>query len=543
MKQVLYCGPDYEAFDALVRAMGYPTRLGEGLHIGHERAQICFRPAFTQAAVWAALEEDYVNLLVIDLRGAPDSAHTARRVEQMRRLLRSLDDVDNLEARYAFHRILVLVDGEDAERNDRLLVELGGHGIRHVLSQRDGVGAAAFARRVLERALELMLDRAPALSAVCAAGGGITGIYFELGALKCLDDCLPPGSLHRFDMYFGISAGAVVMSVIANGYSPDEFMAALVGAEGGRVPPLNLSLLRLGHLNLGDMGRRLGYLTRKTLRSMTQAAQGRAKPSLDAVFLELTSLVGPPFRSDHFEELLREVLTQPGACNDFRQLKRALFIGASNQDSREHMLFGAQSRHTPISRAVQASLSINPAFSGVEIDGAWYEDGAVTRTSNFSEAIRRGANLIFVLDPFVPYVSKTPGFANRRGLLFNIDQDIRALSYTRYENARNWVLRRHPEVSAYTFLPNNRLRRLLSANPMDHRPSLEIFKGAYLATLNRLRTVEPRLRGDLKVHGMDLRLDKACAVADRLTAADPPTFADFFVGGRIEIRRPPLTLE
>jgi hypothetical protein len=44
--------------------------------------------------------------------------------------------------------------------------------------------------------------------------------------------------------------------------------------------------------------------------------------------------------------------------------------------------------------------------------------------------------------------------------------------------ARNWVLRKHPHVSSYTFVPANRLRRLISQNPMDHRPYLEIWRGA-----------------------------------------------------------------
>ena len=43
--------------------------------------------------------------------------------------------------------------------------------------------------------------------------------------------------MNSFDMYFGISAGAVVTGVIAMGYSVDEFMAALAGVPGGRICP------------------------------------------------------------------------------------------------------------------------------------------------------------------------------------------------------------------------------------------------------------------------------------------------------------------
>ena len=47
--------------------------------------------------------------------------------------------------------------------------------------------------------------------ALCASGGGITGLYFELGALKCFEDCCSPGTLNALDLYFGISAGGVIM--------------------------------------------------------------------------------------------------------------------------------------------------------------------------------------------------------------------------------------------------------------------------------------------------------------------------------------------
>ena len=192
----------------------------------------------------------------------------------------------------------------------------------------------------------------------------------------------------------------------------------------------------------------------------------------------------------------------------------------------------------PISRAIQASLSINPAFASTKIGERYYVDGAVTRTSNFTEAIRKGSDLILVLDPLAPYVSKgRAGFASRRGVLYNADQDIRTASYTRFETARRWITRQRPEVSLYAFLPANRLRKLMSVNPMDHRPYLAIWRGAYLSTLQRLRVLRHRLCGDLATHGLTLDLSRAEAVAARLEASTAVTFADFFADGRIDVMR------
>lgn len=553
-RTLLYCGPEPRLFQQLladmaaVRGLPLRERPDGGRRVEHPRAALDWIPAHTLDEAERTLATTFLNMIVVDLRWTTDEAEHEARIEKARALLRRLDDVEEIEARYGFHRIVVLVSGPHGQRIDDLLVELGGLGIRHVLKERRFRGGETdefFAGRVLDEVVELLFAPRALRSALCAAGGGITAIFFEVGALKCLDDCLLGGSVNDFDMYFGISAGAVVTSMVANGYSPDEILAALAGHDGGRIPPLDLSLARLSHLNLPDLRWRLGQATRGAAGAAWRALRGQGGPSWDDLFLGTTALVGAPFRSDHYERLLRRVLTAPGATNDFRRLRRPLYIGATNQDTRRHVLFGdEQHQHVPVSKAVQASLSINPAFGAVEIEGGWYEDGAVTRTSNFDEAIRRGADLLFILDPFVPYHSKEPGFSMRRGLLYNIDQDVRSLSYTRFETAQAQSLRRHPEVRSYTLLPNNRLRRLLSINPMDHRVALEVFKGSYLATLRRIQAVRHRLEGDLALRGLGLDTAAAEQIALRLEAATTrPALADFFPDGRVALRQPRLSLQ
>ena len=403
---------------------------------------------------------------------------------------------------------------------------------------------AAWGAQFLTEAQKALRDRRPGKKALCAAGGGITGIFFELGVMKCLDDCLDSGGVNGFDMYFGISAGAVVSGPIAVGYSVDEFMAAVVGFPGGRIAPLDLRLFQLGHLDLPGFARRVGAAAKTMWGGLTRPLRRGREISREQFLFDYVDLVAPPFRADRFEATLRSILTAPGATNDFRRLAKPLYVGATDQDERRHVIFGDEAHdEIPISQAIQASLSINPAFSATEIGGRFYEDGAVTRTSNFVEAMRRGATLVLVLDPFLPYVARTPGFNDRRGALYNMDQDVRTISYTRYETTRNWVLRKHPHVSSYTFVPANRLRRLISQNPMDHRPYLEIWRGAYISTWKRLTHLRHRLEGDLKVHGFGLDLARAEAVVGRLEASRTLCFEDFFPDGEVQIRRPPLVGE
>ncbi len=496
----------------------------------------------TTAGVHTAISGEYVDLVILDLR-----AKNRRSSESMSEgfsLLDDLDHPDDVEARYAFHRIVALVADEDPVAVDGWVADLGARGVGTILREHPEMEPRSkYEARVADQLAKLLAPRVEGKTALAASGGGITGIYFELGALKCIDDCINV-SVNDFDLFFGISAGAVVSGILAAGYSVDEFMAALAGHPGGRVPELDLQLFKLGHVNFPDMSRRLLAGTDMFWKALYSVIWRRELPRINDLFLDYSTLIGPPFRSDGFERILRDIFDQPGSTNDFRKLRRPLFVGATDQDLRRHVLFGHDSvNHIPISQAIQASLSVHPAFSSVEIEDRYYEDGAVTRTSDFIEAIQRGAKLVFVLDPFVPYVSHQPGAINRQGVLYNIDQDIRALSYTRFSNTRNWVLRQHPEVSTYTFLPSNRVRRLLSANPMDHRPYLAIWRGAYLSTFQRIQRLHHRMRGDLAAHGIKLDLARAQAIAERLEFTHDPAFADFFPDGKVVIQQPPLNAE
>ncbi len=548
-KRILYEGPSTSQLERLCRAMAASP--GCVAHATPDPSFSCdgIDLAMTRHADVAELVRDlhksYVNLLVIDLRG--DAPGLPARAKRALGILDTLDRTEDVEDRYPFDRIIALVSGTCSSVVDDVILRLGARGIGRVLREvgDDAAAEARFGAEVLRTLLAMMRERRIGRRALCSAGGGVTGIFFELGTLKCLDDCLGGGGVNDFDLYFGISAGAVVNGPLAVGYSVDEYMAAVAGEPGGRIPTLDLRLFRLGHLDVPGFLRRARLAAATAWGGLRSAVRtGGRDVSRERLLFDYADLVAPPFRADRFELVLRDILMAGGVDNDFRKLPRPLYVGATDQDARQHVLFGDEEHDAvPISQAIQASLSINPAFSATSIDGRYYEDGAVTRTSNFVEAIRRGADLVFVLDPFVPYVARTPGFTDRRGLLYNLDQDVRTISYTRYETTRNWVLRRHPEVSSYTFVPANRLRRLISSNPMDHRPYLEIWRGAYLSTLSRIRHVRHRLEGDLRAHGVSLDLERAEDVGARLRVADPLRFADFFPGGRVELKRPPLAAD
>lgn len=551
-KRVLYFGPSKAQFDALVEAMpageGGRAVASGGASVDAGGQQWRWVSASDARTCLDTLRHSYVNLVVLDLRCAGDSGCFARQKRDVLELLTALDSVENVEERYALDRVLLLVSGFDDEQVDQAIIEIGGRGVSSVLRQSCRVGISChptdppFARRVIERARELLDKPRERRRALCLASGGITGIYFELGALKCLDDCMSSHALNTFDMYFGVSAGAVVSSFLAVGYSVDEVMAAMIGIPS-RLDPIDMRLFQPKNLDVGELLQRGRVALRATLSTLRSLSRGRL-PSLDTLLIDYSHVIGAPFSTNQLGNILSNAFSRPGATNDFRRLPTQLFLGATDQDRRKHVLFGSEGfDEVPISRAVQASAAINPAFSSVEIDGRFYEDGAVTRTSNFVEAMRRGAGFVLIVDPFVPYVARQRGYSRQRGALYNADQNIRTMTWTRYANTRDWMLRRYPHVSSYTIVPQNSLRELLSISPFDHRPALEIWRGAYLSTLQRLSRVEHRLAGDLAGQGISLDLSRAKVVAERLGRQERPALGDFFPDGKLLPKQLPLASE
>jgi predicted acylesterase/phospholipase RssA len=387
-RNILYFGPSRAQFAELLEPMPrIPSARPEAICVDPGGGELwSWRAVLHAPPCVESLSSQFVNLMVVDLRCSGDQVCFARQRDDCMRLLDALDAVDDVETRYPLDHILLLVSGVDDEQVVQTIVEAGGRGIRNVLrvnSCGDASGqltTSAFADRVMGRIRQIFGAPRRRKRALCAAGGGITGIYFELGALKCLDDCLSNNAINHFDMYFGISAGAVVTSLLAVGYSIDEMMAAISLSSGhdsrrragrdhvptGRLPALDLRLFQARNLDGRELLARLGVALKAGFGTLTRLARGRL-PTLETVFLDYSNLVGPPFRTSRFGQELTSALSAPGATNDFRQLATKLYIGATDQDTRLPVLFGDSGYDAvPISQAVQASFAINPGLYRAE---------------------------------------------------------------------------------------------------------------------------------------------------------------------------------
>lgn len=518
-RRVLFFAPLDHTFEQMCAALGNGTSGGRG----RVRRSVWRRDDLELrldlvTSVRAACERlavGYYNLVVVDCRNVPHPGASPDRQERgYARLLEALRSERDRERRYPRGRIVVLAGDADAGRVDRLLFESGQ---RHVgACLRDGSLAETcpeaereaarrrFVDRFFDTARRLLVERRTGRKAICLAGGGFSGMYYELGVLKCLDDATDT-DIRSFDLFFGISAGAVVTSCLANGMALDDVIAKV-----GEMDEDFRHRVRIGwrHLNVAEVPRRIRIAQQELARTALGVLRGRDELSVGSLLSSGAAVLGPFFDGRQFARILADLFSEPASTNDFRELPCELYVGATDQDSREHVLFGSLGwDHVPISVAVQASTAMHPFFASVEIDGRRYTDGIVTRTSNLGEALRRGADLVFVVDPFVPYIADEAGVNARHGNMWVLEQDYKTMSFTRFEMARNELLRQYPQVNVYTFLPSNRTRRpMTEQNPFAARNFHQIVCDAYSSTYRRLQALEHKIGGELNTHGIALDL-------------------------------------
>jgi predicted acylesterase/phospholipase RssA len=164
------------------------------------------------------------------------------------------------------------------------------------------------------------------------------------------------------------------------------------------------------------------------------------------------------FKTDRFEKSNRRNLNANNLYNDFTELyeKRGkeLYIIASKLDTAERVVFGHDYIATvPISKAMQASIAIPLFYKPVKIDGEYYVDGAMVKTTSMDLAIAKGADLIVCYNPFRPFhcgpsmsceEEKIRRHIAEDGLYAVMNQVMRTLLHTRLMHGIN-LYRKNPD--------------------------------------------------------------------------------------------------
>jgi NTE family protein len=345
------------------------------------------------------------------------------------------------------------------ERGAALAFEAGRLRIHGAIACSDS--DATFAQ-VVERVGQAIARRNRGKIALCLAGGGIEGLFYELGALRALSYFLPDASLCDVDIHCGISAGAILSAFLASGLGPREIA---LGMERGEGKLDRIYRREIFDLNFKDFVRRCGSTAWESVR-------GKHTPSSAAAQLIPSGV----FAGDRLRDYLERQFAKPGMTDSFTKLRRPLYIGATDQDTAEHVVFGANGMtDVPISLAVRASVALTPFYAPQLIKDRYYVDGGFSRTTNMRVGVQAGATMVILIDPLIPVYSEQPGFVQAKGALFSAAQGLKALIHSRFDKAMSTLREMYPEVSFHLFQPDGAMMKAMSGSPIKYfyRPGIE----------------------------------------------------------------------
>jgi len=346
------------------------------------------------------------------------------------------------------------------------------------------------------------------------AGGGPEGAVYELGALRALEESIEGLDFTHCDVYVGVSAGAFIASALANGMGTAELVRGLVVDEPGAAPFDPARFFRPAY---GEWARRGVQLPKLLAEALWQFTRARQDQRLMDSLIRLSRALPPSlFDNDPIRRYLEAAYRQPGRTNDFRRLRRRLFVVAADLEAGVPMVFGSKGLdHVPISLAVQASTALPGLYPPVEVEGRLCVDGVLLKTVHASVALEQGVRMLFCVNPLVPVdVAKgeaegalRDGALLRGGLPAVMSQTFRTLIHSRMVVGMARYEADYPDADVALFEPERSEYRLFFRNIFTFAARREVCEIAYAATRRDLLARQKELAPVLKRHGLTLKLD------------------------------------
>lgn len=356
--------------------------------------------------------------------------------------------------------------------------------------------------------------------ALVLAGGGIPGWMYEIGCLTALDDFFDGFSVNEFDIYVGTSAGAAVAALIANGVRP---RAIYEDIKNDRKTPYNFARRDIYSFGYQETF----HIAKKFLKSLYPIFRyyirsGRRVSILDLLEFLQESLPSGIFTLKNFDLYLSNFFSQEGYTNDFRKLRRELYIPAVDVDLGRYDVFGEEGfDDVPISQAVVASSSMPILFQPVHIKGKDYIDGGVGRVAYMDIAMNHGAEMMWIINP-VQYIvndrdrvrlpsltadGKALGI-KEKGLTYIYDQAMRVNTSTRMYLAMKRYIFEHPTKQFILTQPKPSEAFMFAHHAISYNSRAQVLRYGYHSTMQALKEEFLYYKDCLNRNQIEVTLDK-----------------------------------
>jgi NTE family protein len=352
-------------------------------------------------------------------------------------------------------------------------------------------------------------------TALVLGGGGFTGGVYEIGALRALDLLAVNRTVNQFDVYVGTSAGSFVAALAANGVTPEEMMRVVNQQVPTPFRDIDLGrLLRPNYLEFAKSGALLPLRLLGMARQM--AANIRSVSVMDLAVGLAEALPSGLYDGTSIAGYIDEVLGDPDRTNDFRLLENELYLTATDLDTCERIVLGAEDwDDVPIAQAVAASTALPMVYKPVDIKGRQLVDGGLRSTTNVDVAVEQGAKFIIVVNPLVPYVNDfqkliptMTGSRVRRVADMGFPQigyqAFKLLAHQRlHEAVKHWE-ERYPGVDIILIEPDPNDELMFDTNIMNFTKRVEIARHGFESVTLKLAKDYDHLRDVCAKHGIEI---------------------------------------
>src|SRR3954449_9050593 len=373
-------------------------------------------------------------------------------------------------------------------------------------------------------------------TALVLGGGGFTGGVYQIGALRALDLLSVNRSVNQFDIYVGTSAGSLIAALAANGVTPEQRMRVV--NDQVPMPFANIELGNLLSPNYGELAAKGGRLPLHVIGvARTLARTLGSFSAMDLILALGDALPSGLYTGKGIESYLREVLAGDGRVDDFRLLERELYLAATDLDTCERIVFGANDwDDVPISTAVRASTALPMVYAPVRVRDRELVDGGIVSTTNLDIAVEAGAKFIVVVNPLVPFVndfSKTIPtlFGTRARRVSDMGfpkigyQTFKLLAYQRlHEMASHWEAR-YPGVDIVLIEPDPDDELMFQTNILNFASRVAVARHGFESVTLKLANEYENLREVCRRHGIELSATRVRKVVRHFSAEREKTRA------------------